>query len=256
MQLEGKHALVYGVANHRSFAWHIAQALSQAGARICLAYQNERLEKNVRKLGDTLPGTLYVQCDVTKDDELERVRNTVQAEFGKLDVLIHAVAFARKEELSGRYVDTSRSGYLLAQEISAYSLVAITKSALPLFAAAGGGSIIALTYLGAERVVANYNVMGVAKAALEASIRYLASDLGTDNIRVNGISAGPVRTLASSAVADFRSMLNHVADTSPLRRNVDQAQVADAALFLASEAARGITGEILHVDAGYNIVAV
>ena len=256
MLLEGKHALVYGVANHRSFAWHIAQALSREGARICLTYQTERLEKNVRGLGETLPDTVFVQCDVTDDEELQHVTDVVADEFGKLDVLIHAVAYAKKEELSGRYVDTSREGYLLAQEVSAYSLAAMCRPVLPLFQAAGGGSVVTLTYLGAERAVVNYNVMGVAKAALESSVRYLAVDLGPDNVRVNGISAGPVRTLASSAVSGFRSMLREVAERSPLKRNVEQAEVADSVLFLASDMSRGITGEIIHVDAGYSIVGI
>jgi enoyl-[acyl-carrier protein] reductase I len=252
--LEGKRALVYGVANHRSFAWHIAQALAREGARLCLTYQGERLEKNVRDLGATLPDTLFANCDVTRDEEIQAATDLAEKEMGGLEILIHAVAFAKREELEGRYLDTSRDGYHLAQEVSAYSLVSVSRAAAPLMEAAGGGSILTLSYLGAERVVQNYNVMGVAKAALEASVRYLARDLGPTNIRVNAISAGPVSTLAARGVAGFTDILGVVRERSALRRNIDQSEVADVAVFLASPWARAITGEVLHVDAGFSIM--
>jgi enoyl-[acyl-carrier protein] reductase I len=256
MLLQGKIALVYGVANHRSFAWHIAQALAREGARLCLTYQGERLEREVRKLGEQLPGTLFAPCDVTRDTEIQAATNLVAEEAGGLDILVHSVAFANREELQGLYLDTSREGYAMAQEISAYSLVAVSRAAVPLMEARGGGSIMTLSYLGAERAVPNYNVMGVAKAALEASVRYLAADLGPRNIRVNAISAGPVKTLAAAGVSGFRDMLGRVAERAALKRNIDQEEVADVAAFLASSWSRGITGEVLHVDAGYSMMGM
>jgi enoyl-[acyl-carrier protein] reductase I len=252
--LEGRRALVYGVANHRSFAWHIANALGREGARLCLAYQGERLERNVRELGATVPGTLFASCDVMRDDEIQAATRIAAEGMGGLDILIHAVAFAKKEELAGRYLDTSRDGYQLAQDVSAYSLAAITQPAAPVMEAGGGGSIITLTYMGSERAVPNYNVMGVAKAALEASVRYLARDLGPQNIRVNAISAGPVSTLAARGVSGFTDILDIVAERSALRRNIDQDEVADTAVFLASHWSRGITGEVIHVDAGFSVM--
>lgn len=254
MLLEGKTALVFGVANHRSFAWHISQALAREGARLCLTHQGERLEKNVRELGETIPGTIFADCDVTNDEQVASVAQLVEREFQGLDILIHAVAFARKEELQGLYLDTSRDGYHLAQDVSAYSLVNVTRAVLPLMEARGGGSVITLTYLGAERAVQSYNVMGVAKAALEASVRYLAMDLGPKAVRVNAISAGPVSTLAARGIAGFTDILTVVRERAPLRRNIDQDEVADTAVFLASHWSRGITGEVLHVDAGYSIM--
>lgn len=254
MLLEGKRALIYGVANHRSIAWHIAQALAREGARLCLAYQGERLERNVRELGDTLPGTVCTTCDVMQDAEIEAATRFCGDELGGLDILVHAVAFARPEELDGLYVDTSRDGYQLAQDVSAYSLVAVTRPAVPLMEAAGGGSVITMSYLGAERAVENYNVMGVAKAALEASVRYLARDLGPKNVRVNAISAGPLKTLAARGIHGFTEILNLVEQRSALRRNIEHGEVADTAAFLASHWSRGITGEVIHVDAGFNIV--
>ena len=254
--LNGKTALIYGVANDRSLAWAIAQALSGAGARLALTYQGERMQRSVRDLADRIPNTLCLDCDVTNDEQIAAVADTVDREMGGLDILVHSVAFARKEELAGRFVDTSRGGYHLAQEVSAYSLVAVTRPVLPLFEKRGGGSVIALTYLGAERVVPNYNVMGIAKAALEAGVRYLAADLGRNNVRVNGISAGPVKTLAARGISGFNQILSHVEELAPLRRNITSEDVGNAALFLASDLSRSITGEILHVDSGYHIMAL
>jgi enoyl-[acyl-carrier protein] reductase I len=255
--LQDKIALIYGVANHRSFAWHAALALAREGARLAITYQGERLENDVRKLADTLPnGALVVPCDVTDDGQIQAVYERVGEEFGGLDCLFHAVAFARREDLAGRYLDTSREGYALAHDISTFSLVAVTRPAVPLFEKHGGGSVITMTYLGGERAVPRYNVMGVAKAALDASVRYLALDLGEKNIRVNAISAGPVSTLAARGIAGFTDILQVVRERSPLRRNIDQDEVADTAVFLASHWSRGITGEVLHVDAGYSIVGI
>jgi len=256
MLLQDKIALIYGTANHRSFAWHIAQAFAREGARLILTFQNERLEKNVRELAETLPGTMILPCDVTEEAQVQAVYDRIGAEYGGLDAVVHAVAFARKEDLDGDFVQTSREGFQLAHDVSAYSLVAVTRPAVPLFEKRGGGTVLTLTYLGAERAVPNYNVMGVAKAALEASVRYLAMDLGPKNIRVNAISAGPVSTLAARGISGFTDILSVVRDRSPLRRNIDQDEVADTAVFLASQWARGITGETLHVDAGYHIMGL
>lgn len=256
MLLKDKIALIYGTANHRSFAWHIAQAYAREGARLILTYQGERLEKNVRELAETLPGTLALPCDVTDAAQVQAVYDRIAGDYGGLDAVVHAVAFANKEDLEGRFVDTSLEGYRLAQDVSAYSLVAVTRPAVPLFERREGGSVITLTYLGAERVVPNYNVMGVAKAALEACVRYLAGELGEKNIRVNAISAGPVSTLAARGISGFTDILEVVRQRSPLRRNIHQSEVADVAAFLASPWGRGITGETLHVDAGYHIMGL
>jgi enoyl-[acyl-carrier protein] reductase I len=252
--LAGKTGVIFGVAHKTSIAWAIAKALSNAGMRLAFTYQGERLEQNVRELADTLEGSLILPCDVTKDAEVQSVFDAVGREFGRLDTLIHSVAFAQKEDLAGAFVDTSREGYLLSQDISAYSLTALTRAAAPLFEKVGGGSVITLTYLGGERVVQNYNVMGVAKAALEMSVRYLANDLGPKNIRVNAISAGPIKTLAARGISGFSSILNYMEEHTPMRRNVEAAEVGDTALFLASPLSRGITGEVIHVDAGYHIM--
>jgi enoyl-[acyl-carrier protein] reductase I len=256
MLLQEKIALIYGTANHRSFAWHIAQAFAREGARLVLTFQNERLEKNVRELAESLPGTMILPCDVTEEAQVQAVYDRIGDAYGGLDAIIHAVAFARKEDLDGDFVQTSREGFQLAHDVSAYSLVAVTRPAVPLFEKRGGGSVLTLTYLGAERAVPNYNVMGVAKAALEASVRYLAMDLGPKNIRVNAISAGPVSTLAARGISGFTDILSVVRERAPLRRNIDQSEVADTAAFLASSWARGITGETLHVDAGYHIMGL
>jgi enoyl-[acyl-carrier protein] reductase I len=252
--LQGKNFVIMGVANHRSIAWGIAQSLHKAGANLIFTYQGERLRENVAQLAQSLGGEpILINCDVTKDEEVEAAFAQIKEKVGVIHGVAHCIAFAKTEELEGEFVNTSRDGYALAQDISAYSLVAVTRAARPLMTE--GGSIVTLTYLGGERVVANYNVMGVAKAALDACVRYLASDLGKDNIRVNAISAGPIRTLAAKGVRNFNSMLKEIEEKAPLRRTVDQSEVGDTALFLFSHLSRGITGEIIHVDAGYNIIA-
>jgi enoyl-[acyl-carrier protein] reductase I len=255
MLLDQKKGIVFGVANKRSIAWAIARRAAEQGARLALTFQGERLEENVRELAQTLKDPLVLPCDVTKDEEIEAVFKQVGGEFGGLDFVVHGVAYALKEELEGEYVNTSREGYRIAQEVSAYSLAAIAKHAAPLMEGRGG-SIVALTYLGGERVIPHYNVMGVAKAALDMSARYLASDLGPRGIRVNVISAGPIRTLASAGIGGFIKILEHMRNHAPLRRNVDQTEVADAALFLLSDLSRGVTGELLHVDSGYHIMGM
>src|SRR5688572_26448657 len=250
--LAGKHGLIVGVANKRSIAWAIAQAAAGAGARLAVTYQGERLEENVRDLSASLADPLILPLDVTDDGQIETVFSAIDREFGGLDFLVHGAAFAPREELSAPFVETSREGFRMSLDISAYSLVALSRRAAPLMERRGGGSILTLTYLGSERVFQNYNVMGVAKAALEASVRYLAADLGPKNIRVNAISAGPIKTLAASGISGFSSILQHYRDRAPLRRTVDTAEVADAALFLLSHAGRAVTAEVLMVDAGYH----
>ncbi len=252
MLLPGKRGLVVGVANKRSLAWGIAQSAAREGARLALTYQGERLEENVRKLGAELVDPVILPLDVTKEEELDALVPALQNGLGGLDFAVHAVAFALREELDGEFVQTSREGYRIAQDVSSYSLTALTRRVAPLMT--GGGSILTLTYLGGERVVPNYNVMGVAKAALEMSVRYLSADLGPRGIRVNAISAGPIKTLASSGVHGISKMLDHHRTYAPLRRNTDQGEVGDAAAFLLSDLARGITGEVLHVDSGYHIL--
>jgi enoyl-[acyl-carrier protein] reductase I len=250
--LEGKAGLIVGVANKRSIAWAIAQAASAAGARLAVTYQGERLEENVRELSEALTNPLILPCDVTDDEQIAAVFREVDREFGGLDFLVHGAAFAPREELSAPFVQTTRDGFRLSLDVSAYSLVALARGALPLMERRGGGSIVTLTYLGSERVFQNYNVMGVAKAALEACVRYLAADLGPKNIRVNAISAGPIKTLAASGIAGFSSILQHYRDRAPLRRTVDAAEVAAAAMFLLSSAGRAVTAEIMMVDGGYH----
>lgn len=252
--LEGKNILVMGVANDRSIAWAIAQALAGQGARLAFTYESERVEERVRKLAETIPNSLILPCNVTVDQEIDTLAAALQEQFGVLHGFVHSIAFARTEELEGLYVDTSRDGFVLAHDISAYSLTAVAKRVYPLMTE--GGSIMTMTYLGAERAMKNYNVMGVAKAALEASIRYLANDLGQFNIRVNGISAGPIRTLAAKGIKDFNSILRQVEEKAPLRRTTETAEVGDTAMFLMSSLSRGITGEIIHVDNGYHIIGV
>jgi enoyl-[acyl-carrier protein] reductase I len=252
--LEGKHALVLGVASERSIAWAIARRLAQEGAHLALTYQNERLEKNVRPLAESLPGTLLLPCDVAEDAQLTQLAQQLQKHWERLDILVHSVAFAKREELSGRFLNTTRDGFRVALEVSVYSLVALCRLFEPMMDE--GSSVLTLTYLGSERVVPNYNVMGVAKAALEASVRYLASDLGPKGIRVNAISAGPVNTLAARAIAGFTTMLQRVREVAPLRRNTEAGEVADAAVFLLSDLARGVTGEVVYVDSGYHIMGI
>jgi len=253
--LEGKTGIVFGVANKRSIAWGCAQALSNAGMRLALTYAGERMEKPVRELAADLPGALVLPCDVTRDEELDSVFARLGHELGFLDTVVHAIAYAKREELEGDFFNTSKEGYMLAHEVSAYSLTAIARRALPLMEGREG-SLVTLTYIGGERVITNYNVMGIAKAALEASVRYLAHDLGPRGIRVNAISAGPIRTLSSAGVTGFAAILDHIAGRAPLRRNVTAEEVGDACLFLASRLSRGITGSIVYVDAGYHVMGV
>jgi enoyl-[acyl-carrier protein] reductase I len=250
--LTGKHGLIVGVANKRSIAWAIAEAASRAGARLAVTYQGERLEENVRDLGTTLDNPLILPCDVTDDAQIANVFTRIGEEFGGLDFVVHGAAFAPREELAAPFAQTSRAGFTLSLDVSAYSLIALARGAMPLMESRGGGSILTLTYLGSERVFQNYNVMGVAKAALEASVRYLAADLGPKNIRVNAISAGPIKTLAASGISGFSSILQVYRDRAPLRRTVETTEVADAAIFLLGPAGRGITAEVLMVDAGYH----
>src|SRR5256885_1166504 len=254
--LEGKTGVIFGVANKRSIAWSIAQALAREGMRLAFTYQGDRLKANVEELASTLMDAPVLECDVTKDADIDRVYADIDAKFGRLDTVLHSVAFAPREDLENEFVKTSRDGFKTAHDISAYSLVALTRAALPLFEKSGGGSVVALTYLGAVRAVEGYNVMGVAKASLEASVRYLAANLGPKNVRVNAISAGPVNTLAARGISGFTTMLKHHADKAPLRRNVTLEEIGNAALFLCAGMSSGITGEVLYVDCGYNIVGL
>ena len=250
--LAGRTGLIVGVANKRSIAWAIAQAASNAGARLALTYQGERLEENVRELSAPLTDPLILPLDVTDDAQIASVFAEIDRSFGSLDFVVHGAAYAPREELSNPFVQTTREGFKMALDVSAYSLIALSRGALPLMEKKGGGSILTLTYLGSERVFHNYNVMGVAKAALESTVRYLAADLGPKNIRVNAISAGPIKTLAASGVSGFSSILQIYRDRAPLRRTVDTSEVADAALFLLSDAGRAVTAEVLMVDGGYH----
>ncbi|MBI3099300.1 MAG: enoyl-ACP reductase [Planctomycetes bacterium] len=256
MLLSGKNAVVFGVANKRSLAWAISKAFADQGAKLLLTYQGDRLKENVLELAGTLPGTLTFPCDVTDDAQLAAAFDHAKQNWGGCDIVAHCVAYANREDLSGDFVKTSRDGYRVAQEVSSYSLTAMCRAALPLLEARGGGSVITLTYMGSERVVPNYNVMGVAKAALEASVRYLAVDLGPKNIRVNAISAGPVKTLSAAGISGFSSLLEVYEQKVPLRRNIEAAEVGDTAVFLASPLSRGITGEVIHVDSGYHVLGV
>jgi enoyl-[acyl-carrier protein] reductase I len=248
--------LVVGIANKRSISWAIAAAAAEQGARLALTYQTERLEENVRELGATLVDPLILPCDVTHAAQMDAVFERIEARYGRLDFVVHGVAFADREDLARPFVETSRDGFVRALEISAYSLVALARRAAPLMERFGGGSIVTLSYLGGERVFPNYNVMGVAKAALESSVRYLAADLGPKNIRVNAISAGPIKTLAASGIAGFSGFLQTYRERAPLRRTVETTEVADAAVFLLGPAGRAITGEVLMVDAGYHVMGV
>jgi enoyl-[acyl-carrier protein] reductase I len=253
--LEGKKGAILGVANRRSIAWGIARAASAAGAQLAFTYQGDRFREKVAELVATLPGNspLY-PCDVAFDEELARLGESLKRDLGSLDFLVHSLAFAEKADLEGSFVDTSRKGYRLAQDVSSYSLIALARVAAPLMER--GGSIVTLTYLGSERAVKNYNVMGVAKAALEASVRYLAVDLGPRKIRVNAVSAGPINTVAARGISDFGAILDVVAERAPLKRNVELEEVANSTLFLLSDLSSGITGEVLYVDCGYNIVGL
>ena len=250
--LQGRTAVVFGVANKRSIAWAIAQQMQQAGAQLAITYQNQRLKEEADDLIAALPNAQAFQCDVSRDEEIAQLFEQLKSCYGKLDALVHSVAFAPAEELKGEFVDTSREGFRIAMDISVYSLVALARAARPLMT--DGGSIMTMTYYGAEKVVPKYNVMGVAKAALEASVRYLAYDLGKNKIRVNAISAGPIKTLAARGISGFGDMLSAQAERAPLQRNVEVKEVATTAVFLASDAGSGITGETIYVDCGYNIM--
>ncbi len=251
-----KHGLIVGVANKRSISWAIAQATASRGARLALTYQG-RFEEHVNELSQGLGApALVLPCDVSSDADIDAVFAKVDQEFGGLDFIVHGAAFANREDLLSSFTSTSREGFRTALDISAYSLVALARGGVPLMEKKGGGSILTLSYLGSERVFTNYNVMGVAKAALEASVRYLAADLGPRNIRVNAVSAGPIKTLAASGIPGFSSILTVYRDRAPLRRSVETAEVGDAAAFLLSDAARGITGEVLMVDAGYHVTGM
>jgi enoyl-[acyl-carrier protein] reductase I len=251
MLLENRVGIIFGVANKRSIAWATAQVCAEAGAQLAYTYQNERLRENVASLAG--PDAVLAQCDVTKSEEVEAAFALVKEKFGRLDFLVHSLAFAPREALEGEFVATTREAFQTALDISAYSLTELARAAAPLMTE--GGSVVSMTYYGAEKVVPNYNVMGVAKAALEASTRYLAADLGRHNIRVNAVSAGPIQTLAARGVGNLSAMMKHHAENAPLRRNVEPREVGNAALFLVSPLSTGITGEIIHVDCGYNIMA-
>jgi enoyl-[acyl-carrier protein] reductase I len=252
----GKLGLIVGVANRRSISWGIAQAAAAAGARLALSYPTERLGENVRELAETLENPLVLPCDVSSDEQIAELAARLEHEFGGLDFLVHGAAFAPQAELSNPFVQTSREGFRIALDISAYSLIGLTRAVLPLMQRRDGGSVLTLTYLGSQRVFINYNVMGVAKAALEATVRYLASDLGPQKIRVNAISAGPIKTLAAAGISGFSSILQVYRDRAPLRRNVELGEIADAAMFLLGPESRGITGEVLMVDSGYHVLGL
>jgi enoyl-[acyl-carrier protein] reductase I len=252
LNLAGRTAVIFGVANKRSIAWAIAQSLHAAGAKLAITYQNERLEMEAKDLILSLPGTEAFRCDVSKDEEVAQLFSQVKERFGKLDALVHSIAYAPAEELKGDFVNTTREGFRMAHDISVYSLIALARAAAPLMT--DGGSILTLSYYGAEKVVPRYNVMGVAKAALECTVRYLAYDLGPKKIRVNAISAGPIKTLAARGIGDFSDMLKAHAERAPLKRNVEVSEVGGTAAFLASDASSGITGEVIYVDCGYNIM--
>ncbi|MFN7953703.1 MAG: enoyl-ACP reductase [bacterium] len=250
--MQGKKALVVGVANERSIAWGIAKRLADEGAQIALTYQGEVLEKRVRPLAESISAALLTPCDVASDADIDAAFGRIRDALGGLDVLVHSVAYARREDLTGDFVATDREGFRAALDISVYSLVALTRAALPLFEGRGGGSVLTLSYYGAEKALPHYNVMGVAKAALEAAVRYLAQDLGPRGIRVNAISAGPIKTLAAAGIHGFRDMLHHHEERALLKRNVTADEVGAAALALLGPLGTGITGEVLHVDAGYH----
>lgn len=253
--LEGKKALIFGVANDKSIAWAIAEAFRREGAEVALPYANEAVAKRVIPLGESIGATMMLPCDVRSDEDIAKIFAEVRKNWGGLDILVHSVAFANKEELKGTILNTTRDGFSMALDISAYSLIAMAKEAAPLMAGRQG-SVLAMTYYGGEKVFPNYNVMGVAKAALEMSVRYLAEALGPEGVRVNAISAGPLRTLASAGVGGFNQIAGHVAGKAPLRSNITQEQVAGSALYLSSHLASAVTGEIHFVDNGYNIIGL
>ena len=252
--LEGKKALVFGVANNKSIAYAIAKNFIEQGAEVAFSYAADKLLSRVEKVSEELGGKFLVPCDVTKDDEIEKCFESVKEQWGTFDILVHSVAYAPSEALKGRYIDTTREHFAMALDISAYSLVAMAKAAEPIMNE--GGSIICMSYLGAEKVIRNYNVMGVAKAALESSTKYLAYDMGEKRIRVNAISAGPIKTLAAAGISDFKKIFNHIAENAPLRDNCTQDDVGRTAVYLASELSSAVTGEVIHVDNGYSIMGL
>ena len=252
IDMKGKVAVVFGLANKRSIAWAIAQKLSEAGASLAICYQSERLQRDAEELAAELPDTRTFQCDVSVDSEIEAVFDQLKAVYGKLDILVHSIGFA--PNIKNSVLQTAREDFRVAHDVSAYSLIALARGAAPLMCA--GGSILTLTYYGSQKVFPNYNIMGVAKAALEATVRYLASDLGAKGIRVNAISAGPIKTLAARGISDFATILDTVTTRAPLHRNIEQIEVGNAALFLASDLASGITGEVTYVDCGFNITGI
>lgn len=252
IDMKGRVAVVFGIANKRSIAWAIAQRLQAAGATLAITYQNERLAENARSLIEALPGAQAFQCDVSNDSEITQLFERFKSQYGKINALVHSVAFAPADELKNDFIFTTREGFRIAHDVSVYSLIALSRAAAPLMT--DGGSIITLTYYGAEKVVPRYNVMGVAKAALEASVRYLAADLGPQKIRVNAISAGPIQTLAARGISGLSEMLKAHAERAPLKRNIETGEVGDTALYLASDLSTGITGETIYVDCGYNIM--
>jgi enoyl-[acyl-carrier protein] reductase I len=254
--LENKTAIVFGAANKRSIAWAVAKRFSEAGAKIILTYQDDRLLDKVAPLAEEVSQCRILRCDLTKPEEIESAFKAAEEEFGGLDILVHSVAYALREDLEGRYSDTSSEGFNIAHNVSSYTLLAAARAARGLFAKRGGGSIMAMTYYGSEKVIPNYNIMGVAKASLEANVRYLAADLGPENIRVNALSAGPLNTLAARGISGFMTMLGQFRDRAPLRRNTEPEEVADVALFLASDLSRGVTGETLYVDCGFHITGM
>ncbi len=252
--MAGKRGLVMGVANDRSIAWGIAKAVHDQGAELAFTFQGEALEKRVRPLADSIGADLVLQCDVTDEASIERTFKEIEDKWGKIDFLVHAIAFSDKKELDGKYLDTSRDNFLRTMDISVYSFTAVAQKAVPMMNE--GGSLVTLTYYGAEQVMPHYNVMGVAKAALEASVRYLATDVGGEGIRVNAISAGPIKTLAASGIGDFRYILKWNELNAPLKRNVTTEEVGNAGLFLLSDLGSGVTGEVMHVDSGYHTVGM
>ncbi len=254
MLLEGKKALIFGVANERSIAYAVASQLKQQGARLAFSYAGDAIKKRIDPINEELGGEFLVKCDVSSDEDVQRSADTVKKQWGDVDILVHSVAFANRNDLKNRFIDTSREGFLLAQNISAYSLVCLCRAFEPLLNE--GGSVMAMTYHGARKVITNYNVMGVAKASLEASIRYLAADLGPKGVRINGLSAGPLKTMASSGISGFKTILHTIEERAPLHRNITQDEVGKAAVYLASDLSSGTTGEIIYVDAGYNIMGI
>jgi enoyl-[acyl-carrier protein] reductase I len=252
ISMQGRTAVVFGVANKRSIAWGIAQKLQAAGATLAITYQNERMEQEAADMINALPGAQAFRCDVSQDAEIAQLFAQLRERYGKIDTLVHSVAFAPADELKNDFLQTTREGFRIAHDVSVYSLIAVARAAAPLMTE--GGSVITLTYYGSEKVVPHYNVMGVAKAALEATVRYLAHDLGKQKVRVNAISAGPIKTLASRGISGLGDMLKSHAERAPLQRNIEVSEVGDAALYLASDLSTGITGEVLHVDSGYNIM--